>query len=367
MKPLNILCLCLCFFLYACTENATSQKASPPTPEPGSYAAALSMDSRGGVLQVTDPDNPVFRAAVSIPENQLSSPTTIRIRDIAMPAPLPTPLRAAGPAVDFGPDGLLFTPPALLTLPYLSRFANGTLVPDYQVGVRYYDPVARQWTPMPVKKRDRENKTVSFESRHFSVYIAAVEAPGEDPFTYPRELRVGEYFLGTPEFRLENGEYILIEKGRIGRPGIPAANPFHLLAHFHPREGLILGVDQLPSVNETAGYRARFTEDGTGGILDTFTMFEKIRASGDARHWRWEAVFILDYTRLNNYVAVDPQDPHAPAFPEAQRIYAAIEALNAREVLISWGIDLPAEMDRGNLLCIAFEATYLGPPDGELP
>lgn len=357
-------CLLIVFFS-ACTEENPGQvnpsDSSPP------YAATKTMGKEGGTLTVDNPQSTIFKAAVSIPRDQFSHPTTLTLQPGSLPAPLPPALQAAGTAVNFGPDGLLFDPPALLTLPYHSFLANGSPTPDLTVQVRYFDPIAGQWVPMDVRKRDRENKTLSFESRHFSVYIAATDV-GQPPAQEPLEtLLPGEYFIGEPGFVTKDGTPRLVEKGNINRPGLPKGSPFHLFARFYPHEGVRLIVDQHPSLNEAVGYRADLNAEGTGAVLDVFPIFEKVKASGDSRRWRWEAVFVPELTRIEGYTAIDPQDFNSPEIPEDRRLYARIETLNAEEVLITWGFDLPAKQGWDSMLCIAFEATYLGDAKGETP
>ncbi|WP_179953238.1 hypothetical protein [Desulfobotulus mexicanus] len=372
MHTLKISALCFCLFLiWGCTEEKT-ESANPQPPVTTRPEASMTMDFRGGSLKVTDRASSIFDAGITLPVNALYSAETIEIRPTPLPAPLPAGKKAAGPAVAFSPGGLNFKAPAVLTLPYGEKTADGSRIHDYQVHARYFNPDKRKWESMPLKSRDIENKTISFESSHFSVYIASVETPDTDFPAYPQKLTQGEYFVHPPEFRLENGEHVLIEKGRINRPGIQAGTPFHLYVRFYEKALLAL-VDQQASVNTKAGHRAVFTEDGTGVILDTFPVFEKIRASGDARLWRWEAVFVAELTRLVNYKTVDEQNPYVQPFPENQRLYAQIEAINEREILISWNFDLPMEMEseiykqnpRDQTLCIAFEATFLGFPEGE--
>ncbi|TWI70299.1 ZU5 domain-containing protein [Desulfobotulus alkaliphilus] len=374
MHILRISTLCLClFFVMGCTEEKTD---TPPAQPPAKTRpeASMTFDFRGGDLKVTDRSSSIFDAGITLAAHALASPETIEIRPASLPAPLPAGEKAAGPAVAFAPHGLLFQNPAILTLPYAAKTADGSSIHDYRVHARYFDPIAGQWKAMPLKKRDIKNKTVSFESNHFSVYIASVQAPDTDFPAYPQKLTPGEYFVHPPEFRLENGKHILIEKGRINRPGMQAGTPFHLYVRFYDQALLAL-VDQQASVNTKAGHRAAFTEDGTGVILDTFPVFEKVRASGDARLWRWESVFVAELTRLVNYKTVDEQNPYVQPFPVNERLYAEIEAVNEREIRLSWGFDLPMEMEseiyqdnpRAQTLCIAFEATFLGFPNGEEP
>ncbi|MCW7754481.1 hypothetical protein OOT00_10840 [Desulfobotulus sp. H1] len=366
------LCCLLLAITFSCTEESTHSPAAPDSPASPPPAVQAVVDHRGDELSVSDPENPLFRAGVRIPPDALYSTETISISETPLPAPLPSS-RAAGPAVRFQPHPLIFESPVTITLPYGEKFADGTPIPDYQVVARYFDPLAHRWTNMALKTRNTRDKTLTFETSHFSVYIAAVENRPPDRPTYPNTLVPGEYFVGNPEFRIINGEPVLLEKGRINRPGYTKGTPFHLYARYS-QEGLILMVDQKASVNTPAGYHAMLRDDGRGAILDTSVLFEaftKIQASGDARLWRWEAVFVPEHTRLKNYEVIDEQNPYALPFPVGQRIYAEMDALNDREVLLSWGFDIIPELriDLGDgdewsyyTLCIAFEATFLGYP-----
>ena len=79
--------------------------------------------------------------------------------------------RPAGQAYRFGPSGLRFRDPALLTL----KYKNETGLPDDLIDIFYYNPDTDNWEPMPRVALDTVNKTVTAEITHFSTYAPGVE------------------------------------------------------------------------------------------------------------------------------------------------------------------------------------------------
>lgn len=80
------------------------------------------------------------------------------------------PFSAKGAVYDFGPEGLEFSSPATLTLPY------STDSEDSCVNVYYYNPSRKTWEIIQTLSRDTVNKTITVEITHFSSYVAGVES-----------------------------------------------------------------------------------------------------------------------------------------------------------------------------------------------
>ncbi len=79
--------------------------------------------------------------------------------------------RPTGQAYRFGPSGLRFREPALLTLAY----KNETGLPDDLIDIFYYNPDTGRWERMPRVALDTVNKTVTAEITHFSTYAPGIE------------------------------------------------------------------------------------------------------------------------------------------------------------------------------------------------
>jgi hypothetical protein len=85
------------------------------------------------------------------------------------PADFPTnqSFNARGPVYRFGPQGIRFQQPALLTLPYESELEDEALIEIY-----YYNRETRRWEVQPTVSRDTRNRTVTALIGHFSEYVA---------------------------------------------------------------------------------------------------------------------------------------------------------------------------------------------------
>lgn len=80
------------------------------------------IDSRGGVVAVTDPDSPIYGATVHVPPGAVSDDTMFSIREATLPELHNRVL--AGPAVELLPAGARFAEPVRVVLPIYDGIAD---------------------------------------------------------------------------------------------------------------------------------------------------------------------------------------------------------------------------------------------------
>ncbi|MFA5139711.1 MAG: hypothetical protein WC728_10805 [Elusimicrobiota bacterium] len=114
-------------------------------------------------------------------------------------------LRAAGPAVEFGPEGSVFLKPVTLRLPFDASVSDvRTLM------VHYWNPNSKAWEALP-SRVDLAEQVVVAETTHFSLYqVLAGGAPAADSsgdfafdqvYAFPNPARGGQ----TPTIHAEAG------------------------------------------------------------------------------------------------------------------------------------------------------------------
>jgi hypothetical protein len=113
-------------------DALVSVKVKPPKAKPGKFdlrGVALGrpsggetlvgrmLDGDGGTVTAEDEEGDLYGASVTFPADALAGPTLVTLASTP-PPPIGDPDdQAAGPAVDFGPSGVVFGAPALITLP----------------------------------------------------------------------------------------------------------------------------------------------------------------------------------------------------------------------------------------------------------
>lgn len=129
------------------------------------------------------------KAAVELPPNAMDSDTEISVKrlrsdGLRAQAAETARVKAAGEAIEFGPDGARFNAPVWIELPY-----DPALTPDESmVSIHYYDPLRRAWDALP-SVVDRARKVVRAQTDHFSIYqpmAIGVTTAAQDEF-YLRE------------------------------------------------------------------------------------------------------------------------------------------------------------------------------------
>lgn len=82
---------------------------------------------------------------------------------------------AVSEEVQYGPEGTAFSAPVTLVLPYDAAVIASQGVSESELKVHYWNPLLKDWEALP-STVDREAKTVSAQTSHFSVY--QVQGPG---------------------------------------------------------------------------------------------------------------------------------------------------------------------------------------------
>jgi len=112
---------------------------------------------------------------VQIPPGALKRDCTISIGDVTNPPALPRLTRAVGRVIEFGPSGRIFAAPLVIRLPCTAAALKQARVADTaELAVFYYDPSLLAWVEVEIDSIGPDNRTVSFQTSHFSMYTIAV-------------------------------------------------------------------------------------------------------------------------------------------------------------------------------------------------
>ncbi len=178
-----------------------SVKVKPPKARPGKFdlrGIALGrptggetlvgrmLGGSGGTVQAEDEAGDLFGASVTFPSGALAGPTLVTLASTPTPTIGDPDDQAAGPAVDFGPSGVVFGAPAVITLP-----VDPALIPadaditDVRILIVEDDGAARIEFPTGFNAG-----SVTVETTGFSVCCPIVESgppalglnPGGDEF-----------------------------------------------------------------------------------------------------------------------------------------------------------------------------------------
>lgn len=139
--------------------------------------AAGVVGSAGGVIEVTDPQSPVFGTKIDFPPNALPSGTAISIKVAPVPASLPSWFKPTQTIIDIQPTGLILNSPCKIFMPYRDNNDDGIEdITSFKVAylkVFHYNPQAtflKQFERMEISGIDTIKKSISFETNHFSWY-----------------------------------------------------------------------------------------------------------------------------------------------------------------------------------------------------
>ncbi len=128
----------------------------------------------GGIIEVADPESPIFGAKVEIPEDALTSDKDLSITYVPTPDNPPTDILSAGNTIDFLPDGISFQKDVDLFLPYNDLdndgFIDDSTISENSTSVVVYNENSELWKNLPVENRDVENNLVQIQTNHFSRY-----------------------------------------------------------------------------------------------------------------------------------------------------------------------------------------------------
>lgn len=324
----------------------------------GGTAAAVVIGPEGGVVEITDPASRIFGAKVYIPAGALDSEQSVSLSRMDLPAALPAWYRTGGRCIDFQPDGIQFSQPVLLYLPYDDTnndgLIDGRAVREEDLFVLYYNSLDGRWEEMPLYGVDTGNNLAVVESGHFSTYLVAVDTA--DARTLDSDLPD----TGT-ETSFESGECYL---------GDDNVCHYSHMTVLRRETGMTAIVDRnLTYVN--SGIVAVISEDGCSATFDAASAFAKVLASGDATQWNWEGEFVREHTFLLDYEVMQDDTLSSPGSGEtgtddgAGGIFCRVEAVDANMVEITWEIDVFEQIiyqttppGSGHCLAIRFRATH---------
>ncbi len=339
----------------SCAASACKIKGES---DEGGTVSAVVIGPEGGVVEITDPASGICGAKVYIPAGALDSEQGISLSRRALPATLPAWYRTGGGCIDFHPDGLRFSQPVLLYLPYddinNDGIIDGRAVREEDLFVLYHNSLDGRWEEMPLYGADTDSNLAVVESGHFSTYLVAVDTA--DAWT----LDSGLTDTGAePSF--EPGECYL------GNDNICYYSHMTVLRR---ETGLTAIVDRnLTYVN--SGIVAEISEDGSSATFDAASAFAKVLASGDATRWIWEGEFVREHTFLMDYevrqddALSSSESEEAGTQDGAGGIFCRVEAVDANMVKITWEIDVFEQIiyqttpqGSGHCLAIRFRATH---------
>lgn len=125
---------------------------------------------KGGRVEVTSRSSPLYGVKITIQPYGLKSDTTISIGEVVKPPPSPKEYNPVGVPIDLTPNGLVFSKPAKIEIPYSDedlRDAGGSDAAT--IKVMSFDPASQNWESVKVLKIDTSQKIITAEVKHFSV------------------------------------------------------------------------------------------------------------------------------------------------------------------------------------------------------
>ncbi|MCR4296589.1 MAG: hypothetical protein NUW21_13725, partial [Elusimicrobia bacterium] len=227
-------------------------------------------------------------AGVSVPEGALAADLEITVEkgDENLDKEEKTAKRremkitAVSEEVQYGPEGTIFHVPVTLSLPYDANLIASQGMREDDLKVYYWNPTLKDWQAMP-SVVDKQNKTVSAVTNHFSAYqvgalggigVAAIDDFGlRDGYAYPNPSRNGSAMT----FRLQPGSVDSIEVRVYDLSGrkIHSSSDFRFLGAIDDGNG--------KGVQNT--YDHTWDVSGVGSGVYSFVMTAKKAGQSDIR------------------------------------------------------------------------------------
>lgn len=133
----------------------------------------------GGVVEVTDTESPIFGARIDIGDNVLPEEETFYISQTEIPHEFLPWFTSAGMCIDFGPNGIVFDSPVLLSIPYNDcdddGLVDGTVEEEESVIVLHFNSVIGNWEETEILEYDFDANLVVIQTDHFSQFVVASE------------------------------------------------------------------------------------------------------------------------------------------------------------------------------------------------
>ena len=120
----------------------------------------------GGIIKISDPNNPLANAFIEVPANALSTEIELSIAETELPHPFEGKDNLIH--VTLNPSGTKFNLPVNIGIPY-----NQDQNPD-NLGVFFYDEENFTWKPFLVKSIDREKRIITAQTNHFTECVADI-------------------------------------------------------------------------------------------------------------------------------------------------------------------------------------------------
>lgn len=149
--------------------------------------AASFISPEGGVVEVTDPESPIYGVKIEFPAGAIDENIVLTMTEKPSENDLPEEATSAGKVIDFGPDGMFFNSEITITMPYEDRdndgFVDGTAIPENLVTAVSYNKELSSWLFLEKTEQDVEGNTVTFTTDRFSVK----ETVALDPSKFGRD------------------------------------------------------------------------------------------------------------------------------------------------------------------------------------
>jgi len=148
--------------------------------------AAETLGSDGGLVEVVNPDNPLFGVTIEVPPEALVENKIITIELGEKEAPAPDDFNV-GKFINFSPDGIIFNKPVRISIPYDDNdndgFVDGTSIEETALSVYTFSEKSKTWQKVPVVDQDTFLNILYIETLHFSQYT--VSSYDGDDYVFP--------------------------------------------------------------------------------------------------------------------------------------------------------------------------------------
>jgi hypothetical protein len=137
--------------------------------------AASLIGPEGGVVEVTNPDSPIYGTRIEIPTEALFTKQLISINQ-TINTSNPSNFNA-GDYVNFLPDGIIFNKPIKCAIPYRDYNNDGLVdnleIAENSLSIYTYNNTSKTWLKVPVVEQDIMTNLLFFETTHFCQYVTS--------------------------------------------------------------------------------------------------------------------------------------------------------------------------------------------------
>lgn len=210
--------------------------------------AAATIGPEGGVLEATLADG--TEVSIAVPEGALDESTVITCASNDE-VEAPSGSKPIGPAINLGPDGIVFEKPATLILKITQENIEQSGLASLEEGkefleVLHFNEDSQMWESLPIKNVDYSQNLITVELNHFSLVLPIIGGIRVTSF----ELRVPVKKNNLLDFQVE------IKFG----PGSPEA--INVTAVLNRESGDLIGEDTENVTKPGTGDPVPVTFDG---------------------------------------------------------------------------------------------------------